>query len=83
MDESDGSIDGFKPWMTVVFKLRLGPCRSLQRKNSFAETLREVYFSRTKESIVYADTNPLTRNVRELRVNTYIPFKHAKNRKFS
>ena len=76
VDESDGSIDKYKPWMTVVLNCDWDHVDTYKERSSFAKTLGNLLF-RTKESIVYADTMTLTGMVSEIRGKTLYPFKHC------
>ena len=76
VDESDGSIDGFKPWMTVALNCDWDHVDLYKEKSSFAETLKSLLL-RTKRTVVFADTNPLDGMTRELKGKQLYPFKHA------
>ena len=58
MDESDGSIDSFSPWITVCLNCDWDHVDQYSDRSSFAETLRKL-FSRTKDTIIHSDAKPL------------------------
>ena len=58
VDESDGSIDSFSPWMTVCLNCDWDHVDQYQDRTSFAETLRAL-FMRTKNTIVCSDSHSL------------------------
>ena len=76
VDESDGSIDGFKPWMTVALNCDWDHVDLYKEKSSFAETLKSL-LQRTKKTVVFADTNPLDEMISELKGKLLYPFKHV------
>ena len=58
MDESDGSIDHFSPWMTVCLNCDWDHVDQYADSLSFADTLKSL-FERTQEAVVYADSPSL------------------------
>lgn len=58
VDESDGSIDSFSPWITVCLNCDWDHVDQYSDRSSFAETLRRL-FSRTKDTIIHSDAKPL------------------------
>ena len=58
VDESDGSIDQFSPWMTVCLNCDWDHVDQYADSLSFADTLKSL-FERTQEAVVYSDSPSL------------------------
>ena len=59
VDESDGSIESFKPWVTVALNCDWDHVDQYQNQQSFAQTLSSL-FQRTRHSVVYGASHSLT-----------------------
>lgn len=78
VDESDGSIDGFSPWMTVCLNCDWDHVDQYADRKSFAHTLRNL-FSRTKNTIIYGNAKPLNEIIREVEGKAVRSFECAKD----
>lgn len=58
VDESDGSIDSFSPWITVCLNCDWDHVDQYADQSSFGQTLRGL-FSRTKATIIHGDEKSL------------------------
>jgi UDP-N-acetylmuramate--alanine ligase len=73
VDESDGSIDLFSPWITVCLNCDWDHVDQYKDQNSFAETLQNL-FLRTKGAIVHSDSNKLKSIVEGIDLCRSYPF---------
>ena len=78
IDESDGSIDLFSPWMTVCLNCDWDHVDQYQDQSSFATTLENL-FSRTKSKIVFGDGKPLQKIVQKIEGKQLLSFSSAKD----
>jgi UDP-N-acetylmuramate--alanine ligase len=58
VDESDGSIEAFSPWMTICLNCDWDHVDQYQNQTSFSETLKSL-FLRTKQTVICSDSSIL------------------------
>ena len=78
VDESDGSIDQFSPWITVCLNCDWDHVDQYADSLSFADTLKSL-FERTQEAVVYADSPSLLTLVSRQKIKIHIHSKVRKN----
>ena len=76
VDESDGSIDSFSPWMTVCLNCDWDHVDQYEDQSSFAKTLENL-FIRTKSTIVHGDGKPLQKIVEKVDRKQFLSFTSA------
>tara|TARA_B100002019_G_scaffold290823_1_gene309411 strand:+ start:1061 stop:3265 length:2205 start_codon:yes stop_codon:yes gene_type:complete len=77
VDESDGSIDSFVPWMTVCLNCDWDHVDQYKDRSSFAKTLENL-FTRTKSTIIHGDGQPLQKIVEKVDRKQFLSFTSAK-----
>ena len=58
VDESDGSIEAFSPWMTICLNCDWDHVDQYQNQTSFSDTLKSL-FLRTKNTVICSDSSTL------------------------
>jgi len=77
VDESDGSIESFTPWMTICLNCDWDHVDQYDNSSSFAGALRRL-FERTKKSIICSDSTSLKKIVSGIEGKTISLFKGVK-----
>ncbi len=78
VDESDGSIDAFSPWITVCLNCDWDHVDQYEDQSSFAQTLGDL-FLRTKSSIIHSQSKPLIKIIGELKNKPSYSFECTKD----
>ena len=78
VDESDGSIDAFSPWVTICLNCDWDHVDQYKDKHSFAKILQNL-FLRTKGSIIHGDGKILSTIIRDLKNKSVYGFDRGKD----
>jgi len=77
VDESDGSIEAFSPWMTICLNCDWDHVDQYQNQTSFSDTLKDL-FLRTKNTVICSDSSILKSITQKINGKEIVFFKGLK-----